>query len=68
MSKSNQNVSFNGAGVTIPFKKGEKIHTEISRKYNESILKDILDLTQFKIIDQFLDSKSYFSSYILEKH
>ena len=52
----------------LPFKKGEKIHTEISRKYNESILKDILDLTQFKIIDQFLDSKSYFSSYILEKH
>lgn len=68
VSKSDQNVSFNGAGVTIPFKKGEKIHTEISRKYNENILKEILDQTQFKIIDQFLDSKSYFSSYILEKY
>ena len=68
VSKVNQNVSFNGSGVIISFKKGEKIHTEISRKYNASILNTILGETKFKITDQFLDSKNYFSSYILERN
>ena len=67
VSKTNQNVSFNNSNVSINFTEGEKIHTEISRKYNETILADILSDTKLKIIDQFLDSKQYFSSYILEK-
>jgi uncharacterized SAM-dependent methyltransferase len=68
VSTENQAIKINGTGERFEFKAGEKIHTEISRKYNDSIVKEILKGTEFTITNKIMDSKSYFADYILTKH
>jgi len=50
---------------TYHFAKDEKIHLEISRKYNDEILQGIIRSTDFIIGGELRDSKGYFSDYIL---
>jgi dimethylhistidine N-methyltransferase len=64
-SIKDQTVKINGNVHTYTFKKGEKIHTEISRKYNDEIIKTIIKDTDFQISGKLTDSKNYFSDYIL---
>ena len=64
-SKENQTISI--GHLVFEFKAGEKIHTEISRKYNDDIIKAIFRDTNFIIMDKIMDSKSYFADYILKK-
>lgn len=52
---------------TIHFEKGEKIHTEISRKYNISILEKLISKTDLKLIHSIMDEKGYFADFILKK-
>ncbi|MBK0368386.1 L-histidine N(alpha)-methyltransferase [Flavobacterium agrisoli] len=52
---------------TFRFAKGEKILTEISRKYNDRILNKILKKTAFVIKDKITDSQKYFANYVLER-
>ncbi|QOW11118.1 L-histidine N(alpha)-methyltransferase [Kaistella flava (ex Peng et al. 2021)] len=52
---------------SFEFDENELIHTEISRKYNDEILNNLLEGSQLEIKDKFLDSKEYFADYILEK-
>ena len=52
---------------SFEFDENELIHTEISRKYSDEILQDLLEDSQLEIKDKFLDSKEYFADYILEK-
>lgn len=47
------------------FQCGEKIHTEISRKYNDEILNTILEPSDFSITAKLNDSNNYFSDYVL---
>jgi dimethylhistidine N-methyltransferase len=47
------------------FEKGETIHTEISRKYNDLIMGQILADTDITIHKKIMDSRSYFADYIL---
>ena len=68
VSTKNQSITINSLGKTFGFKKGEKIHTETSRKYNEQILNGFLEQTSLKIIDRLTDSQNLFADYILEKH
>lgn len=49
------------------FKKGEKIHTEISRKYDESVLEEILKGTNLKIRKRLSDKREYYNDVIIEK-
>ncbi len=49
------------------FEKGEKILTEVSRKYNDEIINEILHNTDFRIARKLTDSKEYFASYILQR-
>lgn len=49
----------------ILFDKDEKVHVEISRKYNDEVLKNIISETDFVIHDKIYDSKKYFANYIL---
>jgi L-histidine N-alpha-methyltransferase len=67
VSTTEQKVSLNGAGKMFHFAKGEKIHTEISRKYNDEIINRILKNTDFKIENKFTDCKNYFANYILNR-
>ena len=67
VSKSDQVVYIGALSKEFRFSQGEKIGTEISRKYNESVLSKILSKTDLKIKCKFLDSNQYFADYILEK-
>lgn len=63
-STQKQNVRINGS--VYSFEKGERILTEISRKYNEEILSVILEPTRFRIVDKIMDRDNLFADYVLE--
>ncbi len=67
MSLADQVVHIESLDTSYDFKAGEKIQTEISRKYNDDILANILKLTDFKIIEKLSDRNGYFADYIIEK-
>jgi len=64
-STKDQTVKINGNKNTYFFKKGEKIHTEISRKYNDQIINNIIKDTDFRIAEKPTDSKKYFADFAL---
>ncbi len=66
-SNIDQTVHFKSYGNSYQFDKGEKILTEISRKYNDEVLGKILNNSHLEIKHKFTDSKVYFADYILEK-
>jgi len=67
VSTVEQNVSIKKIEKVYKFKEGEKILTEISRKYNDEIINEMIKNTDFKIIGKLSDSKKYFSNYVLVK-
>lgn len=67
VSTAEQEVKINELNTVYQFSKGEKIHTEISRKYDDTILSEILKPTAFTIKGRLTDSKNLFADYILEK-
>ena len=68
VSTKDQTVGITSLGKSFNFKKGEKIHTETSRKYNNQILNGLLEHSSLKIIHRLTDSQILFSDYILEKY
>lgn len=67
-SKIDQTVFIADLNKSFRFKKDERIHTEISRKYNDQILNSLLSAdANLEITEQFLDSQQYFADYILTK-
>lgn len=67
-STINQTVEVKAIGTAYKFAKGEKIHTEISRKYNDALIKKIIANTDFTLETKILDSKGYFADYMLSIH
>jgi uncharacterized SAM-dependent methyltransferase len=61
VSKKDQAVNFEKINFNTFFRKGEKIHTEISRKYDLEELETIAKKDNFTVINHFLDSKKYFT-------
>ena len=68
VATENQSVYIASTGETFHFKAGEKIHTEISRKYNDTIVEQLIEHTEFSITGKILDSNRYFADYILKRH
>ena len=66
-SKTAQTVDVKMMDLKVSFEAGEKIHTEISRKYNDEIINKISLHSGLKIIGKLRDSHHYFADYILEK-
>jgi len=66
MSKCKQTINIKALGRSFDFEENEKIHTEISRKYDDAILNEILSKTSLSIIGKETDQKAYFADYILE--
>lgn len=64
-SRTNQDVYIEKTGKTYSFLKGERIWTEISRKYNDAIIRDIIAGSRFSITTRLTDSRGYFADYIL---
>lgn len=65
-SKKDQWVELDGQ--RFHFDKGELIHTEISRKYNDAILKNILSKTNITWEEKIFDSNHLYANYILVKN
>jgi dimethylhistidine N-methyltransferase len=66
-SKLNQKVTLHALDMIVQFDKGEDIHTEISRKYDDEVIRKICLDTGLKSIGKLTDSKRLFADYILEK-
>lgn len=66
-STKEQTVKFGALNQSFYFEKGERIHSEISRKYNDEVLNKILTETDFEVIGKLTDSKNYFADYILNR-
>ena len=60
VSKKEQKVRFSNINLEVVFKKGERVHTEISRKYDFVELESIAAKDGFEVIQHFVDSKNYF--------
>ncbi len=65
-SKIKQSVIIDG--IEFYFEKDELIHTEVSRKYDDQVLKQILSKTDIRWENKITDSKQFFANYILEKN
>ncbi|MEP1446000.1 MAG: L-histidine N(alpha)-methyltransferase [Paraglaciecola sp.] len=68
LSNKVQSVEIAATGKTYNFQAGEKIHTEISRKYDDQVLAKILVKTDFSISAKFTDKKNYFADYLLNRN
>lgn len=68
VSKIQQTVQIKETGHSIHFEEGERIYTEISRKYNDAILAQILAESDLNIHSKILDKKGYFADYVLTKN
>jgi L-histidine N-alpha-methyltransferase len=68
VSTTNQTVEIEATGNSYTFIKGEKTHTEISRKYNDQLIEKIIANTDFSLQTKILDSKAYFADYILTRN
>ncbi|GAC33047.1 L-histidine N(alpha)-methyltransferase [Paraglaciecola polaris] len=68
LSGCDQSVDINAIGKTYHFHAGEKIHTEISRKYNDEIVCGLLQQTDFSIAAKFTDKNHYFADYLLNRN
>ena len=68
LSTKAQTVTIKAMNATFDFDEGEKIHTEISRKYNDKLIHSVIANTDFTIEDKILDSKAYFADSILKRH
>lgn len=67
VSKTDQIASIEAIGKDFRFMSGEKIHMEISRKYDDDILRKLLKGTNLEILCALTDSRKYFKDIILEK-
>lgn len=63
----NQTVTIKATGQTYHFKKGECIHTEISRKYDLNTIQELVRETGLLLKDTFYDKKKYFVDVLFEK-
>lgn len=67
VSTTDQDVSISATDSTYHFDKGERIHMEISRKYDKASISRLIEDTGLYIKNIFTDSRDYFSDFLLEK-
>lgn len=68
VSTHDQEVTVQQLNTTFHFKEGEKIHTEISRKYNDALIQQIIANTSFTLDTKIMDTNAYFADYILTRN
>ena len=61
VSISDQVVSLDHYGASFPFKKGEVIHTELSKKYHRTEIDELAVATGFLTKQHFQDANQYFT-------
>ena len=63
--KSNTKQEIQSQNEKIEINSGEKILTEISRKFSDSAIIEIFEKSKLKIVKDFRDEKNYYSLYLL---
>jgi uncharacterized SAM-dependent methyltransferase len=66
-STADQLVNINATGKTYNFYQGERIHTEISRKYDLNDIAEIAKDTGLIVKQTFYDNRKYFVDVLFEK-
>lgn len=64
-SQEDHEVFISAIGKSFQLKKGERIQTEISRKYNDALLDQFIANTPLEIVDRLTDSNGLFADYVL---
>lgn len=67
LSLRDQEVRIKSLRKTFSFARGERIFTEISRKYDDATIADIGRNTGLKVVARFHDRKKYFADVLFEK-
>ncbi len=67
VSTKEQSISINTLGLTIHFTPWESIHTEISQKYDDTVVEWLAEESGLMIVDQFMDGKGYYKNYLFKK-
>jgi len=68
VSQVAQQVHIAATSKTYDFVAGEKIHVEVSRKYNQQVLELILEKTDFTISRLLTDRQGYFADFVLHRN
>lgn len=63
-SQCDQTVSISSLDKSYDFVLGERIHMEVSRKYDDAVIKAITHGSGFQTIEHLTDKQAYFSDYI----
>lgn len=67
LSQKEQQVQIKNLGITVHFTAWETIHTEISQKYDDSVVEWLAEEAGLKVTDYFMDEKKYYKNYIFRK-
>ncbi len=67
VSKVPQLVTIKALDMEVEFKENERISMEVSRKYNDKILSNLISKTELDIVEKLMDDKDLFADYILKK-
>ena len=65
VAKEAHTVTLSALDKTFDFKKWETIHTEISQKYDDEVVKWLADKAGLQVVTDFTDSREYYKNYIL---
>ncbi len=63
-SLENQEIYIRNLKLNIHLEKGEKIHTEVSRKFDLKEIQDIAAASGFEVLENLMDSRNYFTNSI----
>lgn len=67
-SQEDHEVIISDVGKAFYFDNGERIHTEISRKYSDTLLDQFISSTPLEIVTRLTDSKGHFADYVLARN
>lgn len=67
VSTKDQSVSIKALDLKVDFTAWETIHTEISQKYDDTIVEWLASESGLEIINEFSDSKEYYKNYLFKK-
>ena len=67
VSKKAQSVRIEKLGLEVDFQPWETIHTEISQKYDDTIVHWLASKADLEVITEFSDPKGFYKNYVFKK-
>lgn len=67
VSKTEQVVHIKKLDLKVSFKAWETIHTEISQKYDDTVVNWLATESGLTIVNQFTDAREYYKNYVFKK-